>query len=285
MAHGYAGVKEHGLERFARAFAEAGFVVLVHDHRNFGASDGALRHDIDPWRQIADWRRAISFLESLPEVDAGRIGVWGTSYAGGHVLVLAATDRRIRAAVSQVPTISGYEQGLRRVAPDAVAALERLFDEDERAQFHGEPPCRQQVVSDDPSVPASYRAEDAISFYLQPLRPGAWTNEVTVRSGRLARMYEPGNWMARVSPTPLLMIVALADHITLTELQLHAYEQALEPKKLVTIEGGHFDPYLGQFAAASGAAVSWFRQHLEPEGETMSPVLRGTKLKDSANDR
>src|SRR5271169_6542835 len=59
LAHGYAGVKEHGLERFARAFAEAGFVTLVHDHRNFGASEGTTRHDIDPWRQIADWRRAM----------------------------------------------------------------------------------------------------------------------------------------------------------------------------------------------------------------------------------
>ena len=235
MAHGYAGVKEHGLERFARAFADAGFVVLVHDHRNFGASDGAVRHDIDPWRQIADWRRAISFLEALPEVDAARIGVWGTSYAGGHVLVLGATDRRIRAVVSQVPTISGYEQGLRRVAPDAVAALERQFDEDERAQLGGEPPRRQQVVGDDSSVPASYRAKDAIAFYLQPLPPGVWENTVTVRSGRLARIYEPGNWVARVSPTPLLMIVALADHITLTDLELSAYEQALEPKELVTI--------------------------------------------------
>jgi hypothetical protein len=265
MAHGYAGVKEHGLERFARAFADAGFVVLVHDHRNFGASDGAIRQDIDPWQQIADWRRAISFLETSAEVDASRIGVWGTSYAGGHVLVLAATDRRIRAVVSQVPTISGHEQGLRRVPPDAVAALERLFDEDERAQFRGEPPRRQQVVGNDPSIPASYRAKDAISFYLQPLPPGAWTNEVTVRSGRLARMYEPGMWIARVSPTPLLLIVALADHITLTDLELRAYEQALEPKKLVMIEGGHFDPYLGQFAAASTAALSWFRQHLGQE--------------------
>jgi uncharacterized protein len=262
MAHGYAGVKEHGLERFARAFAEAGFVVLVHDHRNFGSSDGAIRHDIEPWRQIADWRRAISFLECLPEVDVGRIGVWGTSYAGGHVLVLAATDRRIRAVVAQVPTISGYQQGLRRVPPDAVTALERLGDDDERAQFRGEPPRRQQVVGDDLSVPASYRSMDAISFYLQPLQAGAWTNEVTVRSGRVARMYEPGAWIARVSPTPLLMIVALADHITLTDLQLRAYEQALEPKKLVTIGGGHFDPYLRQFAAASTATVSWFHQHL-----------------------
>ena len=88
MAHGYAGVKEHGLERFARAFAEAGFVVLVHDHRNFGASDGEERGDVDPWQQIADWRRAISFLERRPEVDAAQIGIWGTSYAGGHAIVL-----------------------------------------------------------------------------------------------------------------------------------------------------------------------------------------------------
>ena len=108
----------------------------------------------------------------------------------------------------------------------------------------------------------SYRTPDAIAFYLQPLPEGVWKNEVTVRSGRLARMYEPGHWVARVSPTPLLMIVALADNITLTDLQLRAYEQMLEPKKLVTIDGGHFDPYLGQFAATSTVAVSWFRQHL-----------------------
>ena len=47
LAHGYAGVKEHGMERFAQAFAEAGFVVLVHDHRHFGASDGVERGDVD----------------------------------------------------------------------------------------------------------------------------------------------------------------------------------------------------------------------------------------------
>src|SRR5580704_8854615 len=162
LAHGYAGVKEHGLERFARGFAEAGFVVLLHDHRNFGASDGAIRHDVDPWRQIADWRRAISFLESQPEVDATRIGVWGTSYAGGHVIVLGATDRRIRAVASQVPTISGFEQSLRRIPPDAIAGLEKAFSEDERAQLRGEPLCRQLIVSADPSVPALYHSKDAI---------------------------------------------------------------------------------------------------------------------------
>ncbi|MET8288105.1 alpha/beta hydrolase [Streptomyces sp. NPDC051643] len=262
MAHGYAAAKEHGLEPFARAFAESGFVVLVHDHRGFGASDGRPRQDVDPWRQIADWRRAISFLESLPEVDPERIGLWGTSYAGGHAIVLGATDRRLRAVVSQVPTISGFEQGRRRVVPEAVAALEQGFSEDERAQLRGEAPRTVAVVGSDPAVPASYRTQDAIDFYLQPVPDGVWENEVTVRSTRAARMYEPGIWVDRVSPTPLLMVVALNDTVTVTDMALAAYERALEPKRLRTIPGGHFDPYTTRFDTASGAAVDWFREHL-----------------------
>jgi fermentation-respiration switch protein FrsA (DUF1100 family) len=262
MAHGYAGVREHGIERFARAFADAGFVVLLHDHRTFGASDGEPRQDVDPWRQIADWRRAISFLESRPEVDAHRIGLWGTSYAGGHAIVLGATDRRLRCVVAQVPTISGYEQGLRRIAPDAVAALEEAFDEDERAQARGEPPRYQALVSADPAVPASYRAPDAIDFYLQPIPEGIWENRVTVRSTRAARMYEPGTWIGRVSPTPLLMVVGLDDTITVTDLALAAYERALEPKRLELVPGGHFDPYRSRFPQSSRAALEWFGEHL-----------------------
>ena len=262
MAHGYAGVKEHGIERFAQVFAENGFVVLLHDHRNFGASDGQPRQDVDPWRQIADWRRAISYLEGLAIVDPKRIGVWGTSYAGGHAIVLGATDRRLRCVVAQVPTISGYEQGLRRIPPEGVAAIEEAFAQDERAQSRGEAPRRQAIVSADTGVPASYRAKDAIEFYLQPVPQGAWENSVTVRSTRAARMYEPGTWISRVSPTPLLMVVAMRDTITVTDLALAAYERALQPKRLAIIAGGHFDSYLSQFEPSSTAALEWFREHL-----------------------
>ena len=262
MAHGFAGVKEHGLDRFAEAFAEAGFVVLVHDHRGFGASDGTPRFDIDPWVQIADWRRAISYLENHPAVDAQRIGLWGSSYAGGHAIVLGATDRRLRAVVAQVPTISGYQQSLRRVSPELVPALEAAFADDERRQFMGEPPATQAVVSANPAVPAAYRSPDAVAFYTQRVPEGVWHNTVTLRSTRAARMYEPGTWIDRVSPTPLLLVVGQRDTITLTDLALHAYEKALQPKKLVTIEGGHFDPYLNQFDQSSRAALAWFTEHL-----------------------
>lgn len=262
MAHGFAGTKEHGLTRFAVAFAAAGFVVLVHDHRNFGTSGGKPRGDIDPWQQIADWRRAISYLETCPGVDPARIGLWGTSYAGGHAIVLGATDRRLRCVVAQVPTISGYEQGKRRVSPDALPALEAALDDDERAQLHGTPPRRQAVVSADPNISAAYRSQDAIDFYLQSIPAGLWKNDITLRSTRAARMYEPGAWVSRVSPTPLLLVVARDDKVTLTDLALAAYERALEPKRLALVPGGHFDPYLSQFALAEAAATAWFREHL-----------------------
>ncbi|MGM9488304.1 hypothetical protein [Ideonella sp. YS5] len=68
-------------------------------------------------------------------------------------------------------------------------------------------------------------------------------------------------WQA-AAPTPLLMVVATHDTITLTDLELAAYEKALQPKRLVTIEGGHFAPYLSKFDAASTAAIEWFEQQL-----------------------
>lgn len=83
-----------------------------------------------------------------------------------------------------------------------------------------------------------------------------------MRSTRAARMYEPGAWIARVSPTPLLMIVASEDRVTVSDVALEAYQRALEPKQLALIPGGHFDPYTTQFPDASSAAVAWFRKHL-----------------------
>ncbi|MGP4015039.1 alpha/beta hydrolase [Saccharopolyspora sp. 5N708] len=262
MAHGYAGTREMALEAFACAFAEDGFAVLIHDHRNFGASDGEPRNDIDPWQQIADWRRAISFLEARPEVDPTRIGIWGTSFAGGHALVLGATDRRVRCVVSQIPTISGYEQWQRKVSLERIVEFDEAHNEDERAQLRGEKPRYQTVVSDDHTVPALFHSSDAIEFHRQAVPKGEWTNTATMRSNRASRMYEPGNWIGRVSPTPLLMIVEMNDTAIPADLQLAAYQKALPPKDLLTLPGGHFDAYLVHFEQSSGAAREWFRTHL-----------------------
>ena len=74
--------------------------------------------------------------------------------------------------------------------------------------------------------------------------------------------YEPGAHVKHISPTPLLMVVAAKDHLTVAEEALGAYEQALEPKKLALLGGGHFEAYVEAFDEASGAARDWFVSHL-----------------------
>jgi hypothetical protein len=58
------------------------------------------------------------------------------------------------------------------------------------------------------------------------------------------------------------MVVATHDTVAVTDLALEAYERAHEPKKLVMIPGGHFDPSSKRFDIAGPAALGWFRQHL-----------------------
>ena len=93
-------------------------------------------------------------------------------------------------------------------------------------------------------------------------RAPAWSNEVTQRSVEMFMEYEPGAYIERVSPTPLLMVVAAGDHLTPYDLALEAYQRAREPKRLVMLPGGHFDAYVKDFDTASGAARDWFLEHL-----------------------
>src|SRR5580700_4322716 len=101
MAHGVGAVKEMYLEAFARRFAESGIATLVFDYRGFGASGGEPRQRVSPRDQMEDYRNALTWLSLQPEIDADRLGVWGTSFSGAHVIQVAAQDSRVKAVVSQ----------------------------------------------------------------------------------------------------------------------------------------------------------------------------------------
>ena len=263
MAHGLGGIRQQGLEPVAERIAEAGYVVSLHDHRNFGASTGTPRHDIDPWQQIEDWRRVIAFLQTRGEVDPARIGIWGTSFSGGHAIVLGATDRTIKAVYAQVPTVDGFAAGQRRIPPHLVKEADARFAADEVAQARGEAPARQAFASADPDVQALFRAPDAVGFYLQDIPEGAvWENSVTLQSIRRTRYYSPGWFIDKISPTPLFMLVGDDDMITLPDLSLKAYEQALQPKQLKIVPGGHFDPYRAGLEESISTAIRFFGEHL-----------------------
>jgi uncharacterized protein len=268
MAHGFSAVKEMHLDSFAEAFAAAGLGALVFDNRNFGASDGEPRQEIDPWAQVRDYRHAITWAQTRPEVDAGRIGVWGSSYSGGHVLVLGAIDKRIRCVVAQVPLVSGFRNIQRLVRQDFLAPNRALFDQDRAARYRGEPPAMVPVVDPDPMAVSALPTPDSWEWFSETgkTRAPAWKNEVTLRTVEMLMEYEPGAYIERISPTPLLMVVAALDHLTPTDLALEAYQRAREPKRLELLPGAHFDAYGKDFDRASAAACDWFLEHLGRSG-------------------
>jgi len=124
LCHGWAGLKEHLAERYATPLAEAGYVCLVFDYRGWGGSDGrmistpdtpmlttageqtvkvrVIRELVDPVDQVADIRACLAFLLTQEGVDPERVGLWGSSYGGGHVIVVAAHDERVKAVVAQI---------------------------------------------------------------------------------------------------------------------------------------------------------------------------------------
>jgi hypothetical protein len=265
MAHGYSAVKEMYLDSFAEVFAAAGLAALVFDNRNFGASDGEPRQEIDPWEQIRDYRHAVTFMTTLPGIDRNRIGVWGSSYSGAHCMVLGAVDRRIRCVVSQVPLASGSANAARLVRSDFMAGLRAALDADREARFAGKEPGMIPVVAEDPLAPSVLPTPDSWQWFTETgkTRAPSWRNEVTLRSVDTFLEYEPGAYAPLISPTPFCMVVAEKDVLTPTDLAIGAYQQAREPKQLVILPGGHFDAYTGDgFAQSSAAARDWFVTHL-----------------------
>src|SRR5436309_3317807 len=92
LGHGLGGTREMGLEPYARRFADAGIAALVFTYRHFGDSGGQPRQLLDIERQLTDWAAALAYVRGLDGIDTDRIGLWGSSFGGGHVIEVAARD-------------------------------------------------------------------------------------------------------------------------------------------------------------------------------------------------
>ena len=66
-------------------------------------------------------------------------------------------------------------------------------------------------------------------------------------------------------------------------LTWRAYERALQPKRLVTLTGGHFDAYVNDFEASAGPAAEWFTQHLLAKQRTHIDPARDEALEPRAS--
>jgi len=220
-------------------------VVLVFDYRYFGASEGEPRQQLLWYEQIIDYRNAITWVSMQPEVDAARIGVWGTSYSGGHVLQVAAFDKRVKAVVAQVPAVSAWLSYFATM-PKARAEQQSAWFALVRAERMKTGKLAYFPVIAPAGQPAVMPQPEAYEWVTEAAKIAPrWENRVTVESLEVGMYYDPADFISVIAPTPLLMVIASDDIITPTAVQKQVFERAGEPKKLVVVPGRHFDPYEG----------------------------------------
>jgi uncharacterized protein len=261
MCHGFGGVQEH-IEHYAQFFCEAGFSVLLYDHRGFGASDGMPRQEVNPYAQLADLRDAISYCLARPEVRADKgVALWASSFAGGLALVTAANDPRVRCLSVQIPNVSGHRNGPKMFTDEQMAELRRRLAEDREGRLAGKAPQMIPMFARNPGELAAFLLGIPKRILDPSPTPTRWLNEVTLRSIEYMFDFEPAGWAPYVAPKPIQMILAENDVCTFTDVQRDVYETLQEPKRLIIFPGGHFHAYDRYFKETSEPAREWFLLH------------------------
>lgn len=269
MAGGWCYVKELVQPHYAELYARAGLAALLFDYRNFGESEGARRQHIDPSWQIEDYKNAISFAEMRPEVDAERIGAWGLSYSGGHVLIVAATDPRVKCVASQIPVVDGYRNMRRVHGTIGFRALEQLLLDDRRQRFRqGEGGTLPHAAPDPATEVSTWPFPETYETFVELKAREApnYQNLSTIESAELLMSYSVEPFLPRILATPTLVVVAERDDLTLWDLEIAAYNRLpTATKKLVVVgDSTHMTLYSDRslLEQAAGAARDWFAEHL-----------------------
>jgi fermentation-respiration switch protein FrsA (DUF1100 family) len=277
MASGMGATKEVHLDQYALRFAGAGIATLLFDYRSFGESGGEPRQRISTHDQVADYRNALTWLSLQPEVDAQRLGVWGTSFSGAHVIEVGALDSRVKAVVSQVGPID-TPRLMRQYTPELLerqqqrAIQERIRHATEGGEVYvkfvtlpGEPGGLFEIPASDPRRDGPDHRREGYDFLMAAKATVApnWRNEVTLSSLESIIEQSVGGYIDLISPRPLLMIVAKGDMLVPPGPTYEAFARAGEPKRLLEVEGGHYEIYSGEGGEQSTlAATEWFVEHL-----------------------
>ncbi len=240
MAHGFSATRDDGLTGYAEAFRDAGFAVVLFDYRHFGASSGEPRQLIDIGRQQDDYRTAIAYARRLAGIDPDRIALWGSSFSGGHVFDVAATDPRIAAVVAQAP----FTDGIPTLAAIPLRNVVRLTYAGLRDQIGAllkRPPDLVPAVGD-PGTLAAMTAPEAKPGFEAVVGPESlWRNEVSARIALRLATHRPGLKASKLQ-MPLLVCVCDTDATTPPASAVKAGERA--PRGEVRhYPYGHFDIY------------------------------------------
>jgi dienelactone hydrolase len=258
MVPGWGGSKKNLEKNYTPHFAEQGFVVLAFDFKGWGESDGPLvtleplpeteeaaeltlkathiREIVNPFSMSEDVRAALNYLGAEPGVMPDNLGIWGTSMGGGLALVMAATDDRIKALVSQMGPVN-YKYNLKDIPDQKMRHVEAMVARGELPPYPGPKDTPNPQLKGYPDWVAMKR-------------------------------FDP---MSRLNGlnAPTLIIDAEEEALFDTRKNgLLVYETIKDrlESRYVTYPGRHYDMYEGEnLKAARDMAVQWFIKHLRAD--------------------
>jgi uncharacterized protein len=244
MAHGFGAERRFGLEPFAERFAQAGLAAFVFDYRCFGDSDGEPRNWVSPRRHLQDWEAALSYVKGLAEIDASRIALWGTSFSGGHVIVIAARHPELSAVVAQVPFADGLallgSVPLGTMPRLVVAALRDVVRSAMRGLAFTVPivgPTGSLAMMSMPGCWEGYQS-------LIP-KQTSWRNACPARAVFTTILYRPTSHATRVR-CPALLVMAERDQV-ISSRSVKRELKRLHNAQLLALNCTHFDVYQGHW--------------------------------------
>lgn len=264
MAHGFGGTKDSGLEPFAERFAAAGIDVFAFDYRGFGASEGQPRQTISLERQLADFHSAIAAAADLPNVDRGRIGLWGASMSGGHVLQVAGDRDDIAAVIALTPLTSGLAAGRAAIGERDVLTALRWTATGVRSKLsvaRGGAATLMPIVGR-PGEPGALTLSGAYESYLGMAGP-TWRNQIDSSVGmELGRM----NVKAAVRRISCPVLVQIGDFDRFVPAGTVAKTAELARAQVHRYACDHFDVWPGNewFGKTVDDQVAFLRRVLAP---------------------
>lgn len=257
LCHGFCGIQPILLPAFVNAFVEAGFTAITFDYRGFGASGGE-RGRLVPAMQIADIISVMQWCRSLPEVDSSRLGLWGTSFGGSHVMAAAADNPDVRCVVSQLPFADGESIVTGSMTAEEkktfIATLDKMADK--KASTGRETFVAITRVLNDEESKTFFESHKA-AFPAMDIRIPFLTVRETLN-------YKPVEFASRVT-CPTLIVAAGSDTVNPPEQAMALFDAVAAGTKKLHIERGarHYEIYSGpHFLSVITQQIAWFRRWL-----------------------
>ncbi|MFB8142186.1 alpha/beta hydrolase [Streptomyces parvus] len=245
MVHGFGGTRDTGMLAYAEPFAAAGLDVLAIDYRGFGDSDGSPRQHVSVRRQREDCHAAIDAAQHLPGVDRDRIALWGTSYSGGHAVVVAAQRAELAAVISMTPASDGAANMALIARRHGLGHLVRLAGHgvlDVATALLARRPHTIPVVGQ-PGTTAVITAPGAKEAYTRLAGP-SWRNEVCARHALKVAHNRPVATAHRVR-CPVLVQIGTEDQVVPVDAARRMARRIGHRATVVEYPVDHFDVYDG----------------------------------------